>query len=476
METLFPSIRQIARAFLIVLLFGSTLPTQGLKPVWRPDEPLTESSGDARSGYAFARSVTTDGAGRIHVIWEDTRSGTSQIFYRRSADKGPAWVEEHRLSGISGSALHPSIAVSGTTVFAVWEHSVADQPAAVFFTRSTNAGSTWAVPVQIAEGVQASLAAVGTAVHLVWVSERKGEPAVYYRRSVDGGLTWESERRLTEASRESWTPSIAAYEATAVVAYVDTRDGNAEVYLRRSGDAGQTWAKEVRITKNRMASGSPSVAVMGQTVHLVWADQKANGGNLDDAERQLDEIMRLMGLSFTSESIRKTQANVFDTDAELARIGEKRQKVQAAVPIWNARGGNSLQIGAMLQEVDRLVTVAAQEWDLYYRRSEDGGSVWEKEARMTTTPGASWRPSVGTSGETTQLVWIDKRDGVPAVYHSASLDNGRTWGSQTRLTDAPGVADNPSLSVNFRGTFIVWSDSRDGRSQVYYKGLMTAEP
>ena len=461
---------------LAVLLCGIALPTQALKPVWRPDEPLTDSSGDARSGYAFARSVTTDGAGRIHVIWGESRDGTAHIFYRRSSDKASLWGEDQRLSGMPGLAAHPSIAAFGSSVFAVWELAVAGQPTRVFFTRSTNAGSAWAVPIQVAEGVQPSLAAVGTVVHLTWVSERKGAPAVYYRRSVDGGLTWEPEQRFTEVSKESGTPSIAASEATTVVAYVNTRDGNTEVYVRRSGDAGQTWANEERITKNRMASGPPSVAVTGQTVHLVWADQKANGGNLGDAERQLDEIMRLIGLSFTSESIKKTQANVFDTDAQQARIDEKRQRVQAAVPIWNARGGNPLQIGAMLQEVDHLVAVATREWDLYYRRSEDGGLVWEKEVRLTATPGTSWQPSVGTSGETTQLVWIDNRDGAPAVYHTASQDNGRTWGPQTRLTDAPSIADNPSLSVTSRGTSIVWSDRRGGRSQVYYKGLMTGEP
>lgn len=468
--------RPITGCCLVVILIGVALAAQGLKPVWSPDEPLTDSSGDARSGYAFARSVAADAAGQIHVVWEDTRSGTSQIFYRRTIENGPAWAAGQPLSGVTGSAAHPSIAASGSNVFAVWELAVADRPTAVFFARSTNAGSTWAAPVQVAEGVQASLAAVGTAVHLIWASEHSGAPAVYYCRSADGGLTWEPERCLTEASKGSWTPSIAAYEATVAVATVDMRDGNAEEYIRISVDAGRTWMKEARITNNGMTSGPPSVAVSGQTVHLVWADQKANGGTLGDAERQLDEIMRLFGLSLTSESIRKTQANVFDTDAQQTRIDEKRQRVQAAIPIWNARGGDPLQIGALLQQVDRLVTAAAREWDLYYRRSDDGGKVWGKEVRLTDTAGVSWQPSVGTFGETIQLVWIDNRDSVPAVHHSVSLDNGRNWGPQSRLTDAPSVADNPSLAVTRHGTSVVWSDRRDGRWQFYYRGLLTVEP
>ena len=82
-----------------------------------------------------------------------------------------------------------------------------------------------------------------------------------------------------------------------VLAWVDTRDNNEEEYVKISTDSARTWGKATRITRNRLNSWAPSVAISGEAVHLTWFDQKANGVGLpwrappiapDQPHRQLE--------------------------------------------------------------------------------------------------------------------------------------------------------------------------------------------
>lgn len=42
-----------------------------------------------------------------------------------------------------------------------------------------------------------SIAASGDSIHVVWSDNRDGNDEIYYKRSVDGGLTWGDDIRLT---------------------------------------------------------------------------------------------------------------------------------------------------------------------------------------------------------------------------------------------------------------------------------------
>jgi|GEM_PF-3772534 len=71
-------------------------------------------------------------------------------------------------------------------------------------------------------------------VQVVWCDYRDQNWEVYYKRSLDGGASWESDARLTFDSYDSTNPSIATDDQNRVhVAWEDTRDGNREIYYKR---------------------------------------------------------------------------------------------------------------------------------------------------------------------------------------------------------------------------------------------------
>jgi hypothetical protein len=332
---------------------------QGDRPAERDDDDpgrqLSSGQGQSRTTFNCARSIAADEGGGLHAVWQTTQDGRSHVYYRRSQNDGKTWENAQRLSEEAGSHGHPSIAVSGDDVFVVWHGSRSGNKPSVYLRRSNDGGRTWGDAKIVCDNgtaAHASLAVFDKTVHLIWKDSRAGDTEVYYRRSVDGGRTFEAERRLTDAPVISYVPSIAASDQVVVLAWVDTRDGNEEEYIKVLTSGGTAWGSDTRMTANRMNSWAPSVAVDGRTIHLVWFDQKDTPYHLYDAEAKLDEALRLIGLEPESPP-----AGVHIPDPEQIaklRATEKMMKIQSETPRWINAGGNREKLQQILNEFQEM--------------------------------------------------------------------------------------------------------------------------
>src|SRR5262245_58656665 len=86
------------------------------------------------------------------------------------------------------------------------------------------------------------VAASGDLVHVVWYDFRDGNYEIYYKRSPDGGTNWEGDTRLTDNSAASYDPSVAVSDQVVHVVWFDHRNGlYADIYYKSSADGGMTW-------------------------------------------------------------------------------------------------------------------------------------------------------------------------------------------------------------------------------------------
>ncbi len=167
-------------------------------------------------------------------------------------------------------------------------------------------------------------------------------------------------------------------------------------------------------------------------------------------------------------------------------------------------------------------------FDIYVRRSPDGGATWEPEQRLSRFPdegptdlharplllgdgrdrfwvvwvglrgrsalylsrstdaGRTWTPPVALSGESVSvyghtlhragerllLVWQDTRTGRDRIYAVSSADGGATWNPPVGVDHlpegSPAVAAFPSVLLGPDGkVLIVWQDTRDGRDDIF---------
>jgi hypothetical protein len=291
---------------------------------------------------------------------------------------------------------------------------------------------------------QHAIAACGDTLHIVWWDNRNGNDEVYYKRSIDGGLSWEPDMRLTTQTDNVYCPSIVASGSVVQVVWQVFFEAGPPWYIElfyiRSEDGGNTWGEVTQLTYNFGETYMPCLAVSDSVTHLVYDDYHLNWGEIM-YKRSTD-----MGLTW-------------EPDVRLT-----------VDPAWS--------VTPSVCAVDSMVHVAWRDerdndkLEIYYKRSMDWGITWGEDRRLSFDSLVSTRPSIAASGSNVYLVWEDYRDQNAEIYFMKSTDNGLTWGENFRLTSDPSESLFPNLAVSENHLFVSWEDSRDGNHEIYYKTSM----
>ncbi|MBM3322737.1 exo-alpha-sialidase [candidate division WOR-3 bacterium] len=186
-------------------------------------------------------------------------------------------MDRQRLTFDMQESWNPSLAVAGNVVHLVWR-DWRDHSFEVYYLRSTDAGATWDTAALRLSGdvttgsYNPCVAASGPATHVVWWDCCHTPFELYYRRSSDYGSTWEPEVRLTTDTTGAYNPSIAAHNPYVRVAW-EALYGTSYNMYKRSTDMGETWSEDTALTRTPAYwSVSPCIAVLDNSVHLVWTD------------------------------------------------------------------------------------------------------------------------------------------------------------------------------------------------------------
>jgi hypothetical protein len=325
---------------------------------------LSAGPGPRRLPFNFARCVAADAAGRVHVVWYENRGGKEHAFYKRSLDEGNTWEAEVSLSDTSermpGSPILPAVAAAGPNVYAVW-HEVRNGKPDVYFRRSTDGGENWEPPVKLSDSPTpcaiAAIAAAGSDVHVVFHDMgRMGLGDTKYLRSTDAGATWEAVQSLPDkpsATSVSYVAGITAAGSDVYLAWVDTRHGDEEEYVKVSHDRGATWGKDVRMSENPANSWASSLAATGNAAHLVWFDQMDSRFQSADTETKLNELLKLVGLPPFEPG--PPGANVPNPNtAAKKRASERMQLIHQQMKSWVEKGGDAARLQRILREFDEM--------------------------------------------------------------------------------------------------------------------------
>jgi hypothetical protein len=338
--------------------------------------------------------MATDLSDNIHIVWLDRTPGNYEIYYKRGTYQGVIWESSKRLTWGFEDSYHPAIAIdSSSQIHVVWfEHIPGGYE--IYYKRSTNGGVTWGSSKRLTWNSNDSeypkiAVDSSNSIHVVWYSDTPVNYEIYYKRSTNGGVTWESSKRLTWTSSSSYDPKIAVDSSDNIhVVWYNYTSVNSEIYYRRSTNGGVTWESSKRLTWNLGESAAPAIAAdLSNNIHVVWAD---------------------------------------DTP------------------------GNP---------------------EIYYRRSTDGGVTWGSSKRLTWNSGFSYQQAILVdSSNHIHVVWADDTPGNFEIYYRRSTDGGVTWGSSRRLTWNAGSSYDPAITVDSSTNIhVTWDDDTPGNWEVYYR-------
>jgi hypothetical protein len=171
-------------------------------------------------GWALAGGGTVAPNGSVYFSWAGYErnggaKGDVNLFVSKSGDGGSSWIT--KVLDVSGSPpdcssylcgwayLGAQMAMAsdaGGTLYALWNASQVDKgQARIYFSKSTDSGSTWISKVDVSlaqQGTDHSFPAVGAAangdVRIVWMDARAGGLwNTYNRNSTNGGGLWSAE-------------------------------------------------------------------------------------------------------------------------------------------------------------------------------------------------------------------------------------------------------------------------------------------
>ncbi|MCX6162058.1 MAG: exo-alpha-sialidase, partial [Ignavibacteriae bacterium] len=235
--------------FFALLFISIAFAVTNISAQWQPEVRMTNDTLTSLTSFGNARCIAANGD-VIHAVWysgDGVNQGSWQINYKRSTDKGVTWSAAVNLTNSDSIRCNPAIAVSGSYVHVVW-YDKRDGNTEEYYKRSTDGGITWGPDIRLTNNTAGSghpsIAASGLNLHVVWYDGRDGNNEIYYKRSVDGGDNWSADTRLSITSGHSFMPAVAVSGSVVHVAWCDSVPGNWKIYYKRSVDGGITWGAD----------------------------------------------------------------------------------------------------------------------------------------------------------------------------------------------------------------------------------------
>jgi hypothetical protein len=233
------------------------------------------------SSFSEFPSITVDSNGYVHIVWENPISGNVEILYKRSTDGGATWGATKRLTWTTGYSERSSLVNdSNDEMHLIWTDNTPGNDE-IFYMKSTDGGSTWTTAKRLTWNTGFSHSRKGCLsvdslgrVHVVWHDKTPGNIEVFYKRSTNGGVTWEASKRLTWTSGDSCQPQITMDSNNDIhIVWYDWPPNNPEIYYKRSTNGGVSWFPSERLSWNSGFSFSPALAAdSNNVVHVVWYD------------------------------------------------------------------------------------------------------------------------------------------------------------------------------------------------------------
>jgi len=327
-------------------------------------------------------------------------------------------ISPNSLAAIMNENMGPCLAVNGDSLHVVWSDRHA-AGSAIYYRHSLDTGLTWsrAIPITDTTG-KASFPVVavsGANVHVVWMDSLNGNRASRYTHSLDGGMTWGPV--VTLDTNTAFWPGVAVSGSTVLVS-LDKRLSatNTEVFFLRSLDNGTNWSSETQISNAPGRSEDQAMAVLGNDVHLSWNDNR--NGPMEIYYIHSKDLGVTWGL----------EAQITATDSYTTMVSLFGSNVD--VVYANRSTGN---------------------FDLGIRQSPDTGSSFGAARPISSDPGAEAYPYMARDGLNLYLVY---RFGVGAWYIN-STDGGATWSVPYNL----GAGGQPYISYTGTVLHAVWTSA-----------------
>ena len=341
--------------------------------------------------------IASDGAGTWAAAWTVSMTqGDEDIFFARSTDNGMSWSSMLALNSTADT------------------DSLDDQDVDI-----AHGGNTWIA---------------------VWVQDNGPEDDILYARSVDGVLTWSAPQNLTTGNDLDRSPHVATdgdgvwiMTWHALNVFGGPFGEDLDVYYRRSVDDGLTWsAREVLnpdATDDVVWQMDPDLATDREGIWIItWTRSALGQTQTFDRDimmaRSTDNGLTFSEAQQVSNSIEDDDEN----DNAASRIATNGNGTW--VSVWRSREDLGGEIGT--------------DTDILFARSTDNGVSWSDTTYLNNSAvydsADDNRPAVSAEGDHWVVVFHSRENFAglmgedPDAVYSTSANDGGTWSTVLPLS------------------------------------------
>lgn len=310
---------------------------------------------------------------------------------------------------------------------------------------------------------------------------------------VLNGCATTTTHQLSSSGAGAYEASLTSQPGRSVVAWYDTRDGNAEIYAREVDAQGRGVGVEHRLTNDLVDSYEADIVSVDDAFAVAWYEQTAADGrrarlglwssnfellwsvNLSPTGREgripvvrvLDDRIFCAWLETGEGASVEVWAGWWDLDGQVVL---KPRALGAAGPTtWNLNAAIGAD-GSGYVVFDAKVETLSEE--LFLARVDSTSS---QLVRLTADDGvASKYPDLALAPEGAALTWFDNRDGNEEVYlFVGSLPDLRedVGVLARRVTATPGESIGAYVAWNSGRVGLAWSDDSVGQHEVYFQSF-----
>lgn len=453
------------RTIALIVLLGCLCVAEVALAAW-PESPYSNVAVSATTGRQQNPRAVSDGAGGAIVVWEDTRSGTSDIYAQRISAAGvPLWTANGvPVCTAAQAQTAPQIAVDGFGGAVItWQDGRTPANGDDIYAQriKDDGGVVWSangVPVCVVGGAQEKpqiVTAAGGGAIIVWQDQTGAGPSynLYVQRlSGAGAPQWTVNGTLVCGAANDQTEPVLCSDAAggAIMAWQDARAGFAteDVFAQRVLASGtMAWTPDgVSMVSATSQQVLPRIIADGEAgAILVWNDLRVGPSSSDVyAQRVTSAGARLWGTAGSPVSTASGQQF-------FPRLVSDGQGGAIVTWIDQTAGGGSEDIRAQ-------------------RVNSSGQSLWVGSGVPVCTANLTQTdPEIASDGAGSAVIaWSDGRLFGPYDIYAQRLSatGASQWTSQGVLLS--GAFDNQRLpmvvSNGDAGAIVVWQDERSGNA------------
>lgn len=407
-------------------------------------------------------SIAMNGHGGFAIAWINYDFGVFATYFQRYDMSGTMQGDNQKVNNdIESPRLYnPAIAMDDSGGIAVaWQSEKIGQRYRYdlylqqFDANGERRGSNQHVNVDTGsawlESQSLAMAANGDFA-IVWADNRQGNSDIYFQRYDDSGNRFEKNQKAnddTGSARQRFAKIAMEENGDFILAWLDTRNGNADVYFQRYNSSGDILGNNQQVTDQARDFGqTPSVAVDGAGNFVIAFGQQR------------------------SENSWEKDIYFQRYDASGARQGKKQQ-----VNDFSDDGGQSPAI-AMDNNGNFVIA-----WDdlrnesnnIYFQRFDTSGGKQGGNQKVSEHEGSQSRPEIVMHSSGNFIIaWDDGRDGDRDIYFQRYDVSGSRQANNQKANDDTGseFQNNAGIAIDGNGNFVIaWRDSRNGNPDIYFQ-------